>query len=201
MHRAIRACLDGETYAPGDWESIGAHCSMTERRADDATRDAEAFLRHGLEVAAVDASPQRGEEALKPLPGADMKVATAEELPFEDHSYDLVFLGLVFHETDDPAKAVSEALRVARRRIAILVKEDAPARALAGTELLESAATESGEPLRAWELRIADFQSWLVNGETITHHMKVENWAISEFERRRSGKIKKAIERFSAHSS
>ena len=58
-----------------------------------------------------------------------------------------------------------------------------------------------GEPLRAWELRIADFQSWLVNGETITHHMKVENWAISEFERRRSGKIKKAIERFSAHSS
>ena len=27
--------------------------------------------------------------------------------------------------------------------------------------------------------------SWLTLGETITHHMKVENWAIYEFERKR----------------
>jgi len=37
----------------------------------------------------------------------------------------------------------------------------------------------------AWELRIADFQSWLGLGETISHHMRVENWAIDEFEKRR----------------
>jgi ribonuclease R len=45
VHRGIKACLRGEIYAPGDWERIGAHCSMTERRADDATRDVVAWLK------------------------------------------------------------------------------------------------------------------------------------------------------------
>ncbi|MCP5277301.1 MAG: ribonuclease R [Thiobacillus sp.] len=45
VHRGIKACLRNETYAPGDWENIGAHCSMTERRADDATRDVVAWLK------------------------------------------------------------------------------------------------------------------------------------------------------------
>ena len=45
VHRAIRACLDGETYAPGNWENIGAHCSQTERRADEATRDVVSWLK------------------------------------------------------------------------------------------------------------------------------------------------------------
>ena len=45
VHRGIKACLRGETYAPGDWENIGSHCSMTERRADDATRDVVAWLK------------------------------------------------------------------------------------------------------------------------------------------------------------
>ncbi len=43
----------------------------------------------------------------------------------------------------------------------------------------------SGERESAWRLRLADFMSWLTLGETITHHMKVENWAIYEFERKR----------------
>ena len=42
---AIRACLDNETYAPGNWEQIGAHCSATERRADEATRDVVSWLK------------------------------------------------------------------------------------------------------------------------------------------------------------
>lgn len=45
VHRGIRACLQGETYTPGDWQAIGTHCSMTERRADDATRDVVAWLK------------------------------------------------------------------------------------------------------------------------------------------------------------
>ncbi|HEX8979013.1 MAG TPA: ribonuclease R [Parasulfuritortus sp.] len=45
VHRSIRACLEGETYAPGNWETIGAHCSMTERRADEATRDVVSWLK------------------------------------------------------------------------------------------------------------------------------------------------------------
>ncbi|MBL8473452.1 MAG: ribonuclease R [Rhodocyclaceae bacterium] len=46
VHRAIKAVLRGRTYAPGeDWHSIGMHCSMTERRADEATRDVDAWLK------------------------------------------------------------------------------------------------------------------------------------------------------------
>jgi len=45
VHRAIRAVLAGETYAPGVWAEIGAHCSATERRADEATRDVEQWLK------------------------------------------------------------------------------------------------------------------------------------------------------------
>ncbi|MBI2314107.1 MAG: ribonuclease R [Betaproteobacteria bacterium] len=45
VHRAIKAVLEGKTYAPGNWRELGAHCSETERRADDATRDVEAWLK------------------------------------------------------------------------------------------------------------------------------------------------------------
>ena len=53
---------------------------------------------------------------------------------------------------------------------------------------------KKGESESAWKLRIADFESWLSVGETITHHMKVEDWAIDEFERRRQ-EIKKGLAR------
>ena len=43
--RAIKAVLNDETYRPGDWHEIGLHCSMTERRSDDATRDVESWLK------------------------------------------------------------------------------------------------------------------------------------------------------------
>jgi ribonuclease R len=45
VHRAIRAVLRGESYRPGDWVKLGQHCSQTERRADEATRDVEAWLK------------------------------------------------------------------------------------------------------------------------------------------------------------
>jgi ribonuclease R len=46
VHRAIRAVLQGEVYRPGKkWNELGLHCSMTERRADDATRDVETWLK------------------------------------------------------------------------------------------------------------------------------------------------------------
>jgi ribonuclease R len=49
VHRAIKAVLAGERYQPvqesGDWETIGLHCSMTERRADEADRDVENWLK------------------------------------------------------------------------------------------------------------------------------------------------------------
>jgi ribonuclease R len=45
IHRAIKAVLARKRYEPGDWHALGAHCSMTERRADDATRDVTAWLK------------------------------------------------------------------------------------------------------------------------------------------------------------
>jgi ribonuclease R len=45
IHRAIKAVLNGERYQPGDWAELGEHCSMTERRADDASRDVVAWLK------------------------------------------------------------------------------------------------------------------------------------------------------------
>lgn len=47
VHRAIKAVLAGEKYVPGggSWEDIGLHCSGTERRADEATRDVQNWLK------------------------------------------------------------------------------------------------------------------------------------------------------------
>jgi len=45
VHRAIKAALAGKHYTPGDWEQIGLHCSATERRADEATRDVVSWLK------------------------------------------------------------------------------------------------------------------------------------------------------------
>ena len=45
VHRAIKALLSGGQYPAGNWRELGTHCSMTERRADDATRDVEQWLK------------------------------------------------------------------------------------------------------------------------------------------------------------
>jgi ribonuclease R len=45
VHRAIKAVLERRRYKPGDWHALGAHCSMTERRADEATRDVVNWLK------------------------------------------------------------------------------------------------------------------------------------------------------------
>jgi ribonuclease R len=45
IHRSIKAVLAGQTYHPGDWSAIGLACSAAERRADEATRDVEAWLK------------------------------------------------------------------------------------------------------------------------------------------------------------
>jgi len=50
VHRAIKHALSGKKpgsfpYSPKDMDRLGQHCSMTERRADDATRDAIAWLK------------------------------------------------------------------------------------------------------------------------------------------------------------
>ncbi len=45
VHRAIKAVIAGRRYDDVDWEALGRHCSETERRADDASRDVENWLK------------------------------------------------------------------------------------------------------------------------------------------------------------
>ncbi|MEP6701378.1 MAG: RNB domain-containing ribonuclease, partial [Betaproteobacteria bacterium] len=44
-HRAIKAVLGGSEYSPGSWDALGVATSMTERRADDASRDVLNWLK------------------------------------------------------------------------------------------------------------------------------------------------------------
>ncbi|MEW5864219.1 MAG: ribonuclease R [Pseudomonadota bacterium] len=45
VHRAIKACLAGRRYEGVDWEEMGRHASEAERRADEASRDVENWLK------------------------------------------------------------------------------------------------------------------------------------------------------------
>jgi len=45
IHRAIKATLEKKKMPASNWHVLGQHCSMTERRADDATRDVSAWLK------------------------------------------------------------------------------------------------------------------------------------------------------------
>jgi len=81
---------------------------------------AEAFFKHGLEIAGVDVNPEMIVAARQYVPKGDFRKATAEALPYPDASFDLVFFGLLLHESDEPLKALQEARRVSRQRICIL---------------------------------------------------------------------------------
>jgi ribonuclease R len=45
VHRTIKSLLQNQKYSGLDWEAMGRHCSETERRADDASRDVESWLK------------------------------------------------------------------------------------------------------------------------------------------------------------
>jgi SAM-dependent methyltransferase len=81
---------------------------------------AEAFAERGLEVTGIDPNSELLSLAQSHGQSARFMAGVAEKLPFEDASFDLVFLGHVLHETDDRHAALSEARRVARLRVAIL---------------------------------------------------------------------------------
>ena len=81
---------------------------------------AEAFYKRGLAVAGIDANDKMLEAARHFLPEAVFRQAIAEEIPFPDRSFDIVFMGLVLHETDQLLKSLQEARRVAIHRVAVL---------------------------------------------------------------------------------
>jgi len=81
---------------------------------------AEAFAVAGATVTGVDVSTELLAMARQHVPGGRFIEATAEALPFGDKSFDLVFLGHILHEADDPLEALREAARAARARVVIV---------------------------------------------------------------------------------
>src|SRR5512146_302260 len=81
---------------------------------------AEAFSQRGKQVTGVDVNPEMLAAASQYVPEGIFQPAPAENLPFSDSSFDLVFMGLVLHETDDLFKALQEAYRVTCLRLVVL---------------------------------------------------------------------------------
>lgn len=66
----------------------------------------------GARVAGVDPSPSMVARASKRVPSADVRVASAEELPFPDDSFTVVVNVASFHHWADRDAGLREALRV-----------------------------------------------------------------------------------------
>jgi ubiquinone/menaquinone biosynthesis C-methylase UbiE len=81
---------------------------------------AEAFAAAGLVVTGIDINAELLAVAAGYAPTAQFKEASAEQIPFPDQSFDLVFLGHVLHEADDLLATLQEARRVTRQRVAVL---------------------------------------------------------------------------------
>jgi ubiquinone/menaquinone biosynthesis C-methylase UbiE len=81
---------------------------------------AEGFTKKGLAVTGIDANLEMVEVSKKLVPGAEFEQATVESIPFDDKSFDLVFLGLVLHEADDVEQALRECKRCANHRVSVL---------------------------------------------------------------------------------
>ena len=108
VERVITFCLEGAIFK--NVLDVGTGTGLF----------AEAFLERGLEVAGIDANPKMISAARQFVSKGDFREATAEALPYPNAAFDLVFLGLVLHESDDPLKALQEAWRVTRNRVCIL---------------------------------------------------------------------------------
>jgi ubiquinone/menaquinone biosynthesis C-methylase UbiE len=85
---------------------------------------AELLAQQGLEAEGVDVSPEMIAAAQEMTPGVTFRQSAAELLPYPDASFDLIFMGVVLHETDDALAALKEAHRVAVQRVAILEWRD-----------------------------------------------------------------------------
>ncbi len=64
-------------------------------------------------VDAIDPTPGFVEAARVRLPGVDVRLGSAEELPYADGSYEVAFAQLVVHFMKDPVRGLSEMARVA----------------------------------------------------------------------------------------
>lgn len=65
-------------------------------------------------VAALDPSPSFVDAARSRLPGVDIRLASAESIPFDDDRFDVTLAELVVHFMSDPIAGIAEMARVTR---------------------------------------------------------------------------------------
>jgi SAM-dependent methyltransferase len=111
---------------------------------------AEEYVKRGVAVFGMDINPEMLPAARSYVPGGKFLVGTAEMLPWANASFDLVFMGLLLHESDEQVWVLRDAHRVARIRVGILEwayrKEDfgAPLEYRLSPENLMKMAREAG---------------------------------------------------------
>ncbi len=108
VQRVIGLCLEG------------AHITSVLDVGTGSGIFAEGFAEKVATVAGIDANPEMIKVSKELVPKANFLEATAESIPFADKSFDLVFLGLVLHEADDPEQALSEGRRCAKHSVVVL---------------------------------------------------------------------------------
>mgnify|MGYP001172709561 CR=1 FL=1 len=124
---------------------------------------AEAFAKHKIRVTGIDPNTELLEIARTVLPDAEFLKGIAEDIPFPDESFDLVILIHVLHETDDMFKALTEAKRVARKRVVVLewpyVEEEQgpPIEHRLKQEEIEKVASDAGFQIEKFQLKHMEF--------------------------------------------
>jgi len=103
-----------------DYAQVGKGTTVLD--AGCGTGGAALLAQHrGATVSGCDASPEMLAIAKTRLPGADLRVAELESLPYGDRSFDVVLAINSLQFAPDPAKAAAELLRVAKDRVAVVV--------------------------------------------------------------------------------
>ena len=98
-----------------DFAGIGAGQRALDVGSGPGALTAELVARLGADaVAAVDPSPSFVEAARARNPGVTVHQASADQLPFEDRSFDAALAQLVVHFMPDPVAGISEMRRVTR---------------------------------------------------------------------------------------
>ena len=91
-----------------------------------AGRFARMAADRGATVAGVDASEELIEIAAERAPEGDFRAGDIEALPWEDDSFDVVTGFSAFQFADDAVRALTEAARVSRGAVAIVIPTRAP---------------------------------------------------------------------------
>jgi ubiquinone/menaquinone biosynthesis C-methylase UbiE len=111
---------------------------------------AQEFSKRRLTVVGVDINPIMLPAARGYVPDGVFTMAAAERLPFPKAGFDLVFMGLLLHESDEQAEVLREAHRTTCNRVGILEwayrKEEfgPPRNQRLAPEILKNMAVEAG---------------------------------------------------------